>query len=170
MAEVATSPPALQFPDPTHFRALLGQHDEHVRLVERALGVRAIVGEGTITLEGDPVETELGGRVLEQLYGLIEKDLGFGDLITLLKLKADGVYLEEITLPATSSKLGKRLKDVGLPANASVMAILAADGYIQAPHGETPLVEGDQLLLLVEGDVDEATIRSAFGIPLDEAD
>jgi trk system potassium uptake protein TrkA len=103
------------------------------------------------------------------VYGLIEKDLGFGDLITLLKLKADGVYLEEITLPATSSKLGKRLKDVGLPANASVMAILAADGYIQAPHGDTPLVEGDQLLLLVEGDVDEATIRSAFGIPVDDA-
>ena len=38
------------------------------------------------------------------LYGLIEKDLGFGDLITLLKLKADGVYLEEITLPESAQQ------------------------------------------------------------------
>jgi phosphate starvation-inducible PhoH-like protein len=73
VADAATSTPTLHFPDPTHFRALLGQQDEHVRVVERTLGVRALVGEGTIGLEGDAVETELAGRVLEQLYGLIEK-------------------------------------------------------------------------------------------------
>ena len=104
------------------------------------------------------------------MYGLIEKDVGFGDLITLLKLKADGVYLEEITLPAGSSKLGKKLEDIGLPANVTVMAILAAEGYIQAPRGETLLVEGDQLLLLVQGAVDEDTIQRAFGIPAERDD
>jgi len=99
------------------------------------------------------------------LYGLIEKDLGFGDLITLLKLKADGIYLEELTLPESASKVGKRLQDVGLPVNVNVMAILAADGYVQAPRGDTPLVAGDQLLLLVEGELDETVIHAAFGIP-----
>lgn len=98
------------------------------------------------------------------LYGLIEKDLGFGDLITLLKLKAEGVYLEELTLPETATKVGKRLSDIGLPANVNVMAILASGGYIQAPRGDTPLVAGDQMLLLVEGSLDEAVIRDAFGI------
>ena len=37
------------------------------------LGVRIGVGEGTLTLEGDAVETELIGRVLGQLYGLLEE-------------------------------------------------------------------------------------------------
>ena len=101
------------------------------------------------------------------LYGLIEKDVGFGDLITLLTLKAEGVYLEEITLPANSTKLTKKLQDIGLPANVTVMAILAADGYIQAPRGETPLVAGDQMLLLVEGEIDEGTIQDALGITRD---
>lgn len=99
------------------------------------------------------------------IYGLIEKDLGFGDLITLLKLKAEGVYLEELTLPASASKIGKRLADVMLPTNVNVMAILAAEGYVQAARGETPLVAGDQLLLLVEGELDQSVIHAAFGIP-----
>lgn len=102
------------------------------------------------------------------MYGLIEKDLGFGDLITLLKLKAEGVYLEELTLPVNSTKLGKRLADVMLPTNVNVMAILAAEGYIQAARGDTPLVAGDQLLLLVEGDLDPQVIHTAFGIPASE--
>lgn len=102
------------------------------------------------------------------MYGLIEKELGFGDLITLLKLKAEGVYLEEVTLPANASKIGKRLSDVGLPPNVNVMAILAAEGYIQAARGETHLVAGDQLLLLVEGELDPGVIRAAFGMPAEE--
>jgi trk system potassium uptake protein TrkA len=102
------------------------------------------------------------------VYGLIEKDLGFGDLITLLKLKADGVFLQEITLPASAGKIGKSLEDVGLPSNVNVMAILAAEGYVQVPRGSTPLVAGDQLLLLVTGDLDEGAIHEAFGIPDDE--
>jgi len=73
LAEPATLPPTLRFANPTHFRALLGQHDEHVRLVEREVGVRIDVGDGTLAIHGDRVETELAARVLDQLYGLIEQ-------------------------------------------------------------------------------------------------
>jgi phosphate starvation-inducible PhoH-like protein len=73
LAEAAVERPALRFVDPTHFRALLGQHDEHLRLLERALGVQIDVGEGTLGFTGDPLDTDLAARVLEQLYGLIEQ-------------------------------------------------------------------------------------------------
>ena len=73
MAEPAAASPTLTFANPTHFRALLGNHDEHIQLLERALGVRIDVGEGTLTVSGDAIEAELAGRVLEQLYGLIEQ-------------------------------------------------------------------------------------------------
>ena len=62
----------LRFPDPRLFRELLGQHDEHVKALERHVGVRIDVADGTLTLCGDPIETELVGRVLTQLYGLLE--------------------------------------------------------------------------------------------------
>jgi len=73
VAEPAAASPTLTFANPTHFRALLGNHDEHIQLLERALGVRIDVGEGTLTVSGDAIEAELAGRVLEQLYGLIEQ-------------------------------------------------------------------------------------------------
>jgi trk system potassium uptake protein TrkA len=101
------------------------------------------------------------------LYGLIEKQVGFGDLITLLKLQADGIAIEEITLPASAKQISHQLSEVPLPANVQVMAIVAAEGYVQIARGNTVLVEGDQLLLLVEGEPDEAAIREAFGIPAD---
>lgn len=98
------------------------------------------------------------------LHSLIEKDMGPGDLITLLRLQADGVSIEELTLPDDALSVGKTLADVLLPSNVNVMAILAKGGYVQAPRGDTLLVAGDQLLLLVEGDLAESDIRAVFGI------
>src|SRR5439155_7383540 len=54
-------------------RELLGQHDEHVKALERQVGVRIDVADSTLTLHGDPLETELVSRVLVQLYGLLEQ-------------------------------------------------------------------------------------------------
>lgn len=98
------------------------------------------------------------------LFGLIEKDVGFGDLITLLKLQADNISIDEITLPAGAKTVGHKLMEAQLPPNVSVMAILAEEGYVQIARGNTVLVAGDQLLLLVEGELDRARVREAFGI------
>ena len=73
MAETAPAPTELQFSNAAHFRELLGQHDEHIRLVERETGVRIDVGEQRLTFHGDAVETELARRVLGQLYNLLEQ-------------------------------------------------------------------------------------------------
>ncbi len=72
MAEPAPTPAELRFADPKLFRELLGQHDEHVKALERQVGVRIDVADSTLTLHGDRLETELVSRVLVQLYGLLE--------------------------------------------------------------------------------------------------
>jgi len=73
LAAPAPAPTELHFGDSRLFRELLGNHDEHVKGLERQLGVRIGVGDGTLALEGDAVETELTARVLGQLYGLLEE-------------------------------------------------------------------------------------------------
>lgn len=98
------------------------------------------------------------------MYGLIDKDLGLGDLITLLKLKAEGVFLKEITLPSRATAVGKTLREIGLPPNVTVVAILSATGNIKAPRGDTTLIASDQLLFLVEGPLEDSVIRDAFGV------
>jgi phosphate starvation-inducible protein PhoH and related proteins len=62
----------LTFGDERLVRELLGQHDEHIKTIERGVGVRVDVADRTLSLHGDAVETELGGRILQQLYGLLE--------------------------------------------------------------------------------------------------
>lgn len=98
------------------------------------------------------------------LYGLIGRDLVFGHLVPLLDLRADDVAVEEVRLPETAEAAGKRLADVSLPANVTVMAILAAEGGVHAARGETVLAAGDQLLLLAQGALDEGAVLDALGI------
>ncbi len=63
----------LSFENPRLFQSLLGQHDEHLKAIERAVGVHIAVHGTTVLITGDQVERELAGRVLTQLYAVIEK-------------------------------------------------------------------------------------------------
>lgn len=101
-------------------------------------------------------------------YGLVEKDLGVGDLVTLLNLRGEGITLDEITLPANATAVGRTLADVSLPGNASVVAILSATGSARVARGDTPIEAGDQVLLLVEGTTEPGAIATAFGIDPDQ--
>jgi phosphate starvation-inducible PhoH-like protein len=62
----------LAFDDPRVLSDLLGHHDEHIKTVERALGVRITVHGTSVSITGDPVEGELAARVLNQLYAVIQ--------------------------------------------------------------------------------------------------
>ncbi len=63
----------LSFEQPRFFRDLLGHHDEHLKAIERGLGVRVAASGTTLYITGDRLERELAGRVLSQLYGVVEK-------------------------------------------------------------------------------------------------
>jgi len=63
----------LEFNDPRLFRDLLGNHDEHLKIIQRSLGVRIHVRGSAMEIEGDAVEVELSAKVIKQLYGLLEK-------------------------------------------------------------------------------------------------
>jgi phosphate starvation-inducible PhoH-like protein len=63
----------LSFPNPRVFQDLLGHHDEHLKAIEQALAVRIGVNGTELRITGDNVARELAGRVLGQLYGVVEK-------------------------------------------------------------------------------------------------
>jgi phosphate starvation-inducible protein PhoH and related proteins len=73
LSEPAVAAVPLRFGNQALFRELLGQHDEYVKLLERELGVRIDVGDRTLTIHGDTVESELASRTITQLYGLLEQ-------------------------------------------------------------------------------------------------
>jgi phosphate starvation-inducible PhoH-like protein len=74
---LATGPDVvhLEFQDHRLFHDLLGRQDEHVKAVEKALGVRIGVAGKSVSISGDQVERELAARVMQQLYGVLERGL-----------------------------------------------------------------------------------------------
>ncbi|MGV8084205.1 MAG: potassium channel family protein [Coriobacteriia bacterium] len=98
------------------------------------------------------------------LLSLVEKEIGFGDLVTLLRLQAEHVSIEEITLVDGAEAIGKRLSQVQLPSTAHVMAIITPDKGLTIATGETVLAEGDQLLLISQGEEEDPEVRKALGV------
>lgn len=97
------------------------------------------------------------------IYSLIEKQVDLGDFVTQLKLCAENRVIDEVTLPRDSSAVGKTLAELSLPRSAHIMAVIAADGEVVVPHGDTVLSAGDEVLILAELGA-EAPIRAAFGM------
>lgn len=77
MSTSASTPPLcsvrVEVPDPSLLTALLGQHDEHLKIVEAGTGVQAVVHESMIECRGDEEQTELGARVLRELLELLSR-------------------------------------------------------------------------------------------------
>jgi phosphate starvation-inducible PhoH-like protein len=62
----------IQFDNHRFFHDLLGHQDEHLRGIERALGVKIAASNNTLLITGDEEQRLLAGRVVTQLYGLLQ--------------------------------------------------------------------------------------------------
>jgi trk system potassium uptake protein TrkA len=88
--------------------------------------------------------------------------VSLGDIVTLLRLKAENMVVDEIVLPSHAEAVGKRLVELSLPECSQVMAIVS-DGAVVVPRGDTVLKAGDELLILAKCE-DEGALRAAFGV------
>jgi len=62
----------LQFENHRFFHDLLGHQDEHLRGIEKALGVKISASGTSLIIAGDEEQRELASRVATQLYGLLQ--------------------------------------------------------------------------------------------------
>ncbi len=83
--------------------------------------------------------------------------VSLGDIVTLLRLKAENMVVDEIVLSAHSEAVGKRLAELTLPDCSQVMAIVS-EGAVVVPRGDTVLNAGDELLILAKCE-DETALR-----------
>jgi len=97
------------------------------------------------------------------MLSLVEKEVGFGDLVTLLRLQADNVSIDEITLPDTATSVGKSLAELSLPENSHIMAIINKESGLTVARGDTVLTAGDELLMFSDG-AHESEMLDSLGI------
>ena len=85
----------------------------------------------------------------EILSGLIEEEMSLGDMMTLLKLRRGNFAIVEQKVPAGARGLGIALKDLALPEQCIIAAIVR-QGEIVLPRGITTFEVGDEVLAVTD--------------------
>jgi len=82
---------------------------------------------------------------------LIQEEMSMGDMITLLKLRRGRYALVEEKVPPGAKAIGVELKDLGLPDECVIAAIIR-HGHIILPRGNAALEENDEVLAITDSD------------------
>jgi trk system potassium uptake protein TrkA len=83
------------------------------------------------------------------LSRLIEEEMSMGDMMTLLKLKKGRYSLVEEKIPVKAKAIGLAIKDLNLPANCVIAAIIRK-GEVIVPRGVTTLEFEDEVLAITD--------------------
>ncbi len=96
------------------------------------------------------------------LTALVEEAVSVGSLVRLLQLQGGEARLVEVTLAGDSPADGKSIVDLGVPRDATVVAVIRKD-HVIVPRGDTTLYAGDEVVALVtpesEGEVTSLLVK-----------
>jgi len=89
------------------------------------------------------------------MAALVEEAVSVGDLVRLMTFRQSEANLVEITLPETAPFVGRPIRDVPLPPDAALVAILRGKRVL-VPTPDHPLESGDELVFVCTAAVEEA--------------
>ena len=94
------------------------------------------------------------------LTALVEEAVSVGALVRLLQFQGGAAHLVEITLAEDSPANDTAIADLDFPRDAVVVAVVRGDRLV-VPRGDTTLQSGDEVLVLVTADAEDA-VHAAF--------
>jgi len=98
----------------------------------------------------------------QQLTALVEEAVSVGSLVRLLQFEHGQAELVEVTLAGSSPAVGSAIGELGMPADATIVATLR-EGRLITPRSDTVLLEGDEILLLITDGADAELTRILIG-------
>jgi trk system potassium uptake protein TrkA len=99
----------------------------------------------------------------DMMAKLIAEEMSMGDMMTLVKLRKGEVALVEEKIAPEAPAVGKMVKELNLPANCTLAAIIRKDEVI-AVRGETVLRAHDEVLAVVASH-QQAALEAILGRP-----
>lgn len=81
------------------------------------------------------------------LTALVEEAVAVGSLVRLMQF--GDTQLVEVTLAEGSPAIGQAISELGVPRDASIVAVIRGDRHVVVPRGETVMESGDEVLVLV---------------------
>jgi trk system potassium uptake protein len=89
------------------------------------------------------------------LAALVEEAVSVGDLVRLMTFRQGQANLVEITLPPEAPVVGHPVRELVLPRDAALVAIVRGSRVV-VPSSDEPLEGGDELLFVAVQDVEPA--------------
>jgi trk system potassium uptake protein TrkA len=96
------------------------------------------------------------------LTALVEEAVSVGSLVRLLSFEGGRARLVEVTLAPDSPAADKEIAALGFPRDSTVVALVRKD-HVVVPRGDTPVLAGDEVLVLVTEESEEAVRRLLTG-------
>jgi trk system potassium uptake protein TrkA len=96
------------------------------------------------------------------MAALVEEAVTVGDLVRLMTFRQSEANLVEITLPETAPYVGHPVRDVPLPRDSALVAILRGRRVL-VPTPDDPLESGDELIFVVTAAVEDAVRAVILG-------
>ncbi len=89
------------------------------------------------------------------LTALVEEAVSVGSLVRLLQFEHGAARLVEVTLADNSPAAEKAVIDLGVPRDATIVAIVR-ENHVIVPRGDTVVQAGDEVLALVTPESEDA--------------
>lgn len=96
------------------------------------------------------------------ITALVEEAVSVGTLVRLLHFAEGKAGLVEVTLADGSPALERQLSELGMPRDASIVAVVR-DRRVVVPRGDTVLLAGDEVIALVTSESEDAVRRILVG-------
>ncbi|MGC8462488.1 MAG: potassium channel family protein [Acidimicrobiales bacterium] len=96
------------------------------------------------------------------LTALVEEAVSVGALVRLLRFEGGSAHLVEVTLADDSPAVGVTLAELGIPRDATIVAVVRDDRLI-VPRGDTRLAVGDEVLILVTAEAEDTVQQLLIG-------
>jgi trk system potassium uptake protein len=96
------------------------------------------------------------------ITALVEEAVSVGRLVRILQFERGRVRLVEVTLAADAPVIDNAIKDIDIPRDATIVAILRED-HVVMPRGDTVFEVGDEVLAMVTAESEEDVRRILTG-------
>ncbi len=96
------------------------------------------------------------------ITGLVQEAVTVGSFVRLMSFEAGKAKLAEVTLAPESPAVDKEIAEMGFPREATVVAVLREHKLV-VPHGDTTLRVGDEVMVLVTDESEEAVRALLIG-------
>lgn len=94
------------------------------------------------------------------ILGMVEHEVPAHGLVTLLELRAEGLSVAEVEVPADGPAAGKRVASLNLPEGSRLVSVMRA-GKAEIAVEETVIRPGDQVIAILKPGL-ESSIRRAL--------